>query len=56
MKKIICFFALCLYILGTIGGIGYCLYSHAYVIAFSVVVLAVLAMPTAYNMFNYFKD
>lgn len=56
MKKIICFFALFLYILGTIGGIGYCLYSHAYVIAVAVLVLAVLAMPAVYKIFNYLTN
>ena len=53
MKKIICFFAMFLYIIGTIGGIGYCLYNHAYVIAVAVLVLAVLAMPAVYKIFNY---
>ena len=42
-----------LYIIGTIGGIGYCLYNHAYVIAVAVLVLAVLAMPAVYKIFNY---
>ena len=32
MKKIMCFIALFLYIMGTIGGIGYCIYSNAYVV------------------------
>ena len=45
-----------LYIIGTIGGIGYCLYSHAYIIAIAVAVLSILAFPTVRNMFKYLTD
>ena len=56
MKKIMCLLALFLYVMGTIGGIGYCLYSGAYVIAVAVLVLAVMAFPTVSNMFKYLTD
>ena len=47
MKKILFFFGLCAYVLGSIGGLGYCLYYHQYVIAVSVAILAGMAFPTA---------
>jgi hypothetical protein len=56
MRKFMCFFGLFLYIVGTIGGIGYCLYSHAYIIAIAVAVLAVMAFPTAQKIFKYLTD
>lgn len=56
MRKFISFFGLFLYIIGTIGGIGYCLYSHAYIIAIAVAVLAVMAFPTAQKIFKYLTD
>lgn len=46
MKKVLIFFALCLYILGAIGGFGYAAYGGSWPIAVGVVVLAVLAFPT----------
>ena len=56
MRKFMCFIALFLYIMGTIGGIGYCIYSNAYVIAIAVAVLSVMAFPTAQNMFKNLTD
>lgn len=56
MRKFISFFGLFLYIIGTIDGIGYCLYSHAYIIAIAVAVLAVMAFPIAQNMFKNLTD
>lgn len=56
MRKFISFFGLFLYIIGTIGGIGYCLYNKAYVIAIAVAVLSVMAFPTVRNMFKYLTD
>lgn len=48
-NKIICFILFFAYIVGAIGGFGYAIYSHAYVIAAAVVVLAVMAFPTFKN-------
>ena len=45
-------FALMAYLMGSIGGFGYACYSHAYVIALAVLVLAVMAFPTAKNYFD----
>lgn len=46
-KEIFSFFILALYILGTIGGFGYAVYSDAKVISVAVLVLAGMAWPTA---------
>ena len=56
MRKFMCFFGMFLYIVGTIGGIGYCLYSHAYVIAIAVAVLAIMAFPTAKTMCKFLTN
>ncbi len=53
MKKGILYtFILMLYAMGSIGGFGYACYSGAYVIAFAVLVLAVMAFPTAKRVFQ----
>lgn len=46
-KKILSFFELCAYAVGTIGGIGYACYCKAYFIAVCVVALAAMAFPEA---------
>lgn len=46
-KEIISFIILALYILGSIGGFGYAVYSGAYLISIAVLSLAVMAWPTA---------
>lgn len=53
MKKGILYtFILMLYAMGSIGGFGYACYSGAYLIAFAVLVLAVMAFPTAKRIFQ----
>ena len=53
MKKGILYtFILMLYAMGSIGGFGYACYSGAYVIAFAVLVLTVMAFPTAKRVFQ----
>ena len=47
MKKIYNFLGLCAYILGSIGGFGYAMYSGAYIIGICIAVLGVMAYPTA---------
>lgn len=42
-KRLLRFCEVCAYAMGTIGGIGYCCYSKAYVIAVAVAALAVMA-------------
>lgn len=51
-KKIISFIILVFYALGSIGGFGYACYSGAYLIAVSVIALAVMAFPTAKKAFQ----
>ena len=41
-----------LYSMGSIGGFGYALYCKAYVITFAVIVLSVMAFPTAKKIFK----
>ena len=51
-KEIISFIILALYILGSIGGFGYSIYSEAYLISIAVLALAVMAWPTAKKCFK----
>ena len=51
-KGFIYFALICLYILGTIGGIGFACYNHAYLIAVGVAVVAAMALP---QVVKYFK-
>ena len=46
LKKIAAFAAVCLYILGSIGGLGWALYNKSYLIAVAVAALAARAVPT----------
>ena len=41
-----------LYVIGCIGGFGCAFYNGEYFIAFMVIVLAVMAFPTAKNCFD----
>ena len=51
-KQILRMVILMAYALVAVGGTGYTLYSHAYVIAIAVVVLAVLAFPVVKKIFQ----
>lgn len=51
-KGFIYFFLICLYILGTIGGIGYACYNHAYLIAIGVAAVAAMAFPYIKGVFK----
>ena len=51
-KQILRMVILMAYALGAIGGTGYALYCHAYVIAIAVVVLAGLAFPVVKKIFQ----
>ena len=53
MKQLFSFLVLCMYAMGTIGGIGYAAYCKAYLIAVAVLVLALMAVPTARNYYKY---
>ena len=45
MKKVYCFLMLCLYVLGSIGGIGYSVFNGAWPVAAGVAALAYMAWP-----------
>ena len=51
-KGFIYFALICLYILGTIGGIGFACYNHAYLIEVGVAVVALMVLP---QVIKYFK-
>lgn len=51
-KKIAAFFALCAYVLGTIGGVAYLFYFHKAPFAFAELVVSVLAFPQVRSAFN----
>ena len=52
LKGIISMFLLMLYAMGSIGGFGYACYSGAYLMAAAVLVLAIMAFPTAKRIFQ----
>lgn len=52
LKGIISMFLLMLYAMGSIGGFGYAMYCKAYLIAVAVLVLAIMAFPTAKRIFK----
>lgn len=49
-------FLLMLYAMGTIGGFGYAMYCKAYVIAAAVLIVAVMAFPTAKRIFKEWTE
>lgn len=56
MRKIIYFVLMCLYILGAIGGVGYALYNHAYLISIGVVVVAAMALPQVVKFYKLLTE
>jgi hypothetical protein len=52
MKSIFNFAMICLYLLGSIGGLGYALYNKAWLVAIGVAVLAYMAFPKAKEYYN----
>ena len=52
MEKIVCFFILCLYVVGVIGGIGYAIYGGAWPVAIGVAVLGWMAFPKLKEAFE----
>lgn len=53
VKKILAFFGLFAYVIGSIGGVAYCLYIHEAPTALCVAVLASMAFPTAKKWYNF---
>lgn len=56
MKKIFYFIMICLTVLGAIGGIGYTIYCHAYVISIGIAGLAFMAFPTVKDYVKKLMD
>jgi uncharacterized membrane protein len=56
MKKYFAFLVLSMYVLGAVGGFGYAMYQGAYLIAVAVVVLALMAFPTAQKYYEFLTD
>lgn len=52
MEKILCFFILCLYVVGVIGGIGYAIYGGAWPVAIGVAALGWMAFPKLKEAFE----
>ena len=52
MNKILYFILLFLAIIGFLGGIGYAIYSGAYIVAIGVITLGFMAYPRAKEYFN----
>ena len=52
MKKAIDFAICALWVLGTIGGIGYSIYEGAYPVAAGVAALSVMSLPTVRKHFK----
>ena len=52
MKKLINFAVCCLWVLGTIVGIGYSIYEGAYPIAAGVATLSIMSFPTVKKHFK----
>ena len=52
MNKFYYFFVVCLFVLGALGGLGYCIYAKAYLIAIAVLALAAMAFPYAKQCFK----
>lgn len=56
MKKgFLCTFILMAYAVGTIAGVGNCIYIGEWVTALCVAVLALMAFPVARNVFNEWR-
>ena len=56
IKKFGCFLGFAAYVLGLAGGIGYAIYSRAYLIAICVAVLGGMALPTAKKWLDTLLD
>lgn len=55
-KGFIYFALICCYILGTIGGIGFACYNHAYLIAIGVAAVALMALPQVVKYFKFMTE
>ena len=56
MKKLLSFAIVCLWVLGTIGGIGFAIYGGSWPCAAGCAVNALLALPVVKKNFEYLKS
>lgn len=56
MKKLVSFAVICLWVLGSIGGVGYAIYGGSWPVAAGVAMLSILALPTVKKHFEYLKS
>ena len=55
-KQFLSFIGICAYVMGTIGGFGFSVYGGSWPVAISVLILAVMAWPTAKKLWNDMSD
>lgn len=51
-KQFLSFIGICAYAMGTIGGFGFSAWGGSWPVAISVIILAVMAWPTAKKLWN----
>ena len=56
MKNLVSSVVICLWILGTIGGVGYAIYGGSWPCAVGVAVNAILALPTVKKHWDYLNS
>lgn len=56
LKKVVSFAVCALWVLGTIGGVGYAIYGGSWPCAAGVAVNAILALPTVKKHFDYLRS
>ena len=56
MKKLLSFAIVCLWVLGTIGGIGFAIYGGSWPCAAGCAVNSILALPVVKKNFEYLKS
>lgn len=56
IKKVVSFAVCALWVLGTIGGVGFAIYGGSWPCAAGCVVNAVLALPTVKKHFDYLRS
>jgi len=55
-KQFLSFIGVCAYSMGTIGGFGFSAWGGSWPVAISVLILAIMAWPTAKKLWNNMSD
>ena len=55
-KQFLSFIGICAYVMGTIGGFGFSVYGGSWPVAIAVLILAVMAFPTAKQLWKNLND